>query len=352
MRIRALPVAVVTATAIALLVGTAAAAPSITISPTTPFAPGALTAGPPITRFSGPQLTVQAAGATSIGCAVDRRPLSCGSPTPGAQCQATLCTTIDLPTLRDGDHVLAVTAFDPQDGSSSQSSLAFDIHAGLPVTAPGRDDFARPRHPVFRVVADSGDPNVLDAAECSFTPARSRAVWSACAPDRLNAAHGFAGSPVLGAHSVAYRFQARAVDPFGRVDATPVTQIFDPVPCTVTAPHAIALPRLVRRGVTVTIACTGVRAARLAMYAQGTVGHTLSPTGAARGRPLSELAVHGSNSGFTAQRTLRLARTGGRRLPVGSGRRPRSTVIAVQAVGAYATGQSGLPSYASVTARR
>ena len=352
MRIRALPIAVTTAAAIALLTGAAAAAPSITISPTTPFTPGALTAGPPITRSPDPQLTVQAAGATSFGCVVDRRPLSCGSPTPGAQCQATLCTTIDLPMLRDGDHVFAVTAFDAQDGSSSQGSVAFDVHAGLPLTAPGHDDFARPRHPVFRVIADSGDPNVLDAAECSFTPARSRAVWSPCAPDRSNGAHVFAGSPALGAHSVAYRFQARAVDPFGRVDATPVTQIFDPVPCTVTAPHAIALSRLVRRGVTVTIACTGVRAARLRMYVQGTVGHRLSPTGAARGRPLSELAVHGSSAGFTARRTLRIARGGARRLPVGSGRNASSSVIAVQAVGAYATAQSGLPAYASVTARR
>ncbi len=355
MRIGVLKLTAATGIAVAVLALTAVAAvaaPAITVSPMTPFLAGALSAGPPITRSREPQLIVQAAGATSFTCGIDGRSLSCGSPSPSSLCQATLCTTIDLPTLPDGEHLFTVLAVDAQDGSSSRSSFAFDVHARLPETTPGRDDFARPRHPVFGVVASSGDPDVLDAAQCSFTPARARPVWTPCAPDGRHGADAFASRPALPARAIAYRFRARAVDPFGRVDATSVTQLFDPVPCTVTAPGTIALSRLIRGGLPVVVTCTGVHAARLGIYVRGTTGHTRSPDRAARGRRIAELAVRGSGSRFTAHRTLRLARGEASRLSADSRRHRASPVIAVQAIGAYATRQSGLPAYASVTALR
>jgi hypothetical protein len=263
-------------------------------------------------------LLVQATSGTTLTCTLDNQPVGCGPSPP--TCPGTVCAVFTATAQSQGEHLLDVTDTDGAGHTVDQNSYIVSVDLTPPDTANLLldDQLESPKalRPVFAFdieddnQPETAEPLVSDSAQCSFTPLGAAAVWSPCpvytGPDEEEE---FEYTPLLAATPVVYLFQGRAVDTFGRVDPTPVSMQYDPMPCTV----QVAAPRTVRKlfgaALTASVQCTGSTSAVLELYLLVTNGHA---------KPLNRVVGHsfelipptrlnGAAPRFTARRRLRIS---------------------------------------------
>lgn len=208
--------------------------------------------------------------ATDVTCTLDGQPISCGTPPP--TCPAASCELFTASALVPGEHDLVVKTSD-----GAYGFYGFDINTTPPDTDlltlnDGVDP--RPLDPQFTFQVDNpGDPDLggtvgppytPDSAQCAMTPLGSPPSWEPC-PKYLPGGEfeGFKFRASVPAKHIDYLFQARGVDPLGRVDPTPVSMLYDPVPCAVTVRAPRTKAALLSHGVTVVLQCTGQLSVRV-----------------------------------------------------------------------------------------
>ncbi|MCW2966367.1 MAG: hypothetical protein JWM71_139, partial [Solirubrobacteraceae bacterium] len=230
--------------------GTAAAArpaladPMVTITP--PAGPGVrayrndfrTTDRQPLFRIAG-------TGGTTLQCGLDD---ATTSPCDAADtaCIAAVCATYRPPgALGGGSHTLSVQLDDAHGAEVAENSFDFVVDTTPPDTIGVSADGPALR-PVFSFTVDEDDTLApADTAQCSFTAIGAPTVWTGCATGLSLTGTGLDGGyrvPVpLPRRHADYRFMARGIDDFGRMDPTPAQYVYDPVPCAVAArPASIA----------------------------------------------------------------------------------------------------------------
>lgn len=289
----------------------------LTIIPQPPILPA--DTGQGLTDSSSFSLLLRATSGSTLACKLDEQTVSCGTPPP--TCAGTVCATFTGTGETQGTHYLDVTVADAAGRPIDENDYAVTIDPTPPGSTnlqlnDGTDGITpRTLHPVFAFAAldDNQLPDAdgpPDSAQCSFTPAGAPPVWSACAPHKgYDDDEDFQFTPTVPATHVDYTFEGRTVDVFGRVDPTPVSMPYDPVPCDV----RVSAPRTVRKllgtTLTATVRCTATSSAALELFLLGTDGHAK-----ALNRVLSRGAlalipasfVGGPTSGFTARHHLRI----------------------------------------------
>jgi hypothetical protein len=207
---------------------------------------------------------IQASVATGLTCTLDDTSVSCGAASP--TCAVAVCEQFTAGGLSPGDHQLSV-----QSSDGSYGFYDFDVDMTPPDTTDlelNQDIDVNPLRPQFTFWITNGDdqdlgstnvpPYTLDSAQCSMTRVGGAPSWSTC-PYYVpwGDFEGFEYRPSLPATHVDYVFQARGVDPLGRVDPTPSSVLYDPVPCGVSLRAPKTRHALLHSGVAVTLQCTG-----------------------------------------------------------------------------------------------
>jgi hypothetical protein len=264
-------------------------------------------------------LLLQATSGTALECKLDGQSVPCGP--PPSTCAGSVCATFTAMGQAQGIHYLDATVTDAAGRSVDENDYAVTVDLTPPDSTnlqlnDGTDAITpRTLHPVFAFAAldDGGTPNAdgpPDSGQCSFTPVGVPPVWSSCAPHKgYDDDEDFQYTPVVPAKHMDYVFQGRTVDVFGRVDPTPVSMSYDPVPCDVhvSAPHTVR--RLLGTTLTATVRCTGTSSAELLLFLLGTNGHAklLGHVLTHGTLPLvPPTQVGGSMAGFTVRHRLRV----------------------------------------------
>ncbi len=290
----------------------------LTITPQPPMLPA--DTGQGVTDSSSFSLFVQTTSGTTLACDLDKQPVACGPSPPS--CAGTACAMFTASGQTQGIHFLDVTVTDAAGHSVDEMSYAVTVNLSPPDSTnlqlnDGTDGITpRPLHPVFAFAAlDANQPldgdGLPDSGQCSFTPAGAPPVWSPCAPhEGYDDDEEFQYSPTVPATHVDYVFQGRAVDAFGRVDPTPVSMPYDPVPCDVQVSPGKTVRRLLGASLTATVRCTGSGSAAIELFLLGVNGR-VKPLSYVLARHLYPLVlptrVSGSAAGFTVQSRLRIS---------------------------------------------
>jgi hypothetical protein len=327
----------------------AAADPSVTITP--PSGP-TVHSFPNDLRTTDPQPTFAILGndGSTLSCNFDNQS-SGGQFTFGpcgqqpVSCSGSVCADFrPSAPVAAGDHDLAVE-LDGPDGSA-QASVSFWVDLSPPGTiADGPAGAAlRPSFP-FSITEDD-QFNRSDSAQCSLTAVHAAVAWHTCGSSLGNGGGGTFRSPApLPDRHVDYRFQARGVDDFGRVDPTPVTIDFDPVPCGVRA-RSMSISQLISSGIPVTLNCSYLHKVQLDFFLLGKNGKRTSIDSATNNRPnLGYQQITSRKTHFSVHRTLRMFAEWDPYF-----RMYRSAALVVRAEDP--SNEVGLPGYAVITVRR
>ena len=227
---------------VASAAGLAAAGPAAADGPSVTF-DGSYTDSDALVYLASQSVTahIQDPSATDqVQCDVDENtpPGPCG--TPDASCPVGQCWTYTFIGAADGyNHDLEVDVGQPE-----SATLRYDHYFFVSLVAPGDPSLrtppepegsaARTRRPSFDFAAQEGGNDApLKETECAATPLGATVVrWVRCVGNNpLPMSLSLTGS---------YRFQVRAVDVFGRIDAHPPSYVFSPTPCR---PQLIGRPR-------------------------------------------------------------------------------------------------------------
>jgi hypothetical protein len=245
---------------------------------------------------------------------------ACGPPAPG--CAAAACETYTPPPLTSAPYTLSVELESEDaegDKETATSFLQFDVDLSAPDTeleAEGheRPYYAGPPKPwsIGFTVADDDPLARSDSVRCSFGKAEDPPVWQTCASGVGPREGGvFKGPPLPNRHQD-YRFEAQAIDDFGRPDPTPATFEFDPVPCLVQKVAPTSIGGLIAKGLPVTISCSlaGPEEAIEVYFLGKGGGHVLSPRKAIAVEerpPVARLAIRRPTLNFTRHLVVPLA---------------------------------------------
>lgn len=180
---------------------------------------------------------------------------ACGPPAPG--CAPAVCETYTPPALTSAPYTLSVeleTEDSEGNKASTTSFLQFDVDLSARDTQLEADGHERPYDigppkpwSIAFVVADDDPMTRSDSVQCSFVKAGAAPDWQTCASGVGPREGGvFKGPPVANRHQD-WLFQARALDDFGRIDPTPATFEFDPVPCDLEQVAPTSIARLISK---------------------------------------------------------------------------------------------------------
>ncbi|HEY2160359.1 MAG TPA: hypothetical protein VGH24_03560 [Solirubrobacteraceae bacterium] len=307
---RGLLAAVVVAIGSFVAPASAAADPSVTITP--PSGP-AVHAFPDDLRTTERQPTFAIVGTdgSQLSCNLDNQASGgefvfgpCGSAPPS--CAGSVCANFQPSApLASGYHSLAVE-MDGPDGSA-QANVSFEVDLTPPDTVFDTQQGSVLR-PSFNFIIHEDDQfDRSDSGQCSLTRLGSPAAWQPCGSSLRGGDEPTFRSPAkLPDRHVDYRFQARGVDDFGRPDPTPATFDFDPVPCAVTA-RSISIGKLISTGIPVTLACSFTHRVVLDFFFLGKNGQRTTIGVATNNYPnLGYQQVRSGKARFTVHRTLRM----------------------------------------------
>jgi hypothetical protein len=329
----------------------ALADPAVTITPPT----GAgVRAYPNHLRTSDrqPVFGIAGSGGTSVRCNLDDAGSGdvtafapCGSALPG--CLAQVCASFQPPApLPDGPHALTVELDDATGRMVAQSEFDFVVDTTPPDTVDISAD-GPARRPTFSFTIEDDDLMAPgDTARCSFTTLSEPPLWSPCATG-MSLSGGLGGSyrvPVrLPGRRADYRFLARSVDDFGRMDPTPAEALYNPVPC-VLAVRARTLSEVIASGIPLTLSCTAIHTVRLEAFLLGANGASRPISSAVRQPALARQTVTGGDGRWSRHPVLRVLPR--RRAAL---RADRSAAVVVRAT---ALGTTRPPAYGAITASR
>ncbi len=296
--------------------------------------------------------------AGSLTCSLNTiAPGACGAPPPG--CPAAACATFtpSAPGAGQGDsETVFVSLLDPGGSTLASTNYTYVFDITPPNTLNGTDpdpsSQVNPLRPAFNASIEDDDFNFnvvpgADVMQCSFVREGSRPRWASCPVDNRGTANFTAGR--LPDRHIDYTFSARSVDDLGRVDPTPVSTLFDPVPCAVSVGRVSGHSLSRSPFLSVTLQCTAVTETDVAAFVlQGYGSRTISAKAAlTNGSSISDkrLRLH-LRSGHA---------TGHLKLNVGSHyatyfRHYRTVTLLV--VAGDPSGPSPTNSLATVTARR
>jgi hypothetical protein len=175
-----------------------------------------------------------------IHCTVDNDTDAGPCGTRDVTCPVAQCWTYTFTGAADGyNHDLEVDA-----GAADSATLRYDHYFFISLAAPGDpvlrtppepvSSAAQTRRPSFDFATQESDNDApLKETECAATPLGSAAVrWLNCVANNP--------LPMMLSLTGSYRFQVRAVDVFGRIDARPPSYVFSPTPCR---PQLVGRPR-------------------------------------------------------------------------------------------------------------
>ncbi|HEY3725539.1 MAG TPA: hypothetical protein VGL51_00095 [Solirubrobacteraceae bacterium] len=276
----------------------------------TPTGAGALSSGGTYFRTADaqPTFSIQAPEGVSATCTVSPwdgvgTASPCGPPLPG--CAAPFCASFRPGAPVGGAYQLTVQVYDSFGTELGIGGLVFAVDTTAPNTSAQFASEVGDLRPTFQVSAIDDDPlnaNV-DSLQCSLEQLGAPPSWYPCAPaldGTLQAPHA------VPRRHIDWQMQARAVDDLGRVDPTPASAYFDPVPCLVKA-RGVSIARLISSGVPIKLTCSYFRHVAVDMYSLGANGHRVSVKYALSHRiPLGFQAVTGHQARFTVSKRLRL----------------------------------------------
>lgn len=244
----------------------------------------------------------------------------CGAPPP--TCATATCQTYTPPTLASGPHVLTAE-LETHDAEGNRAVARAFIPFVVDLTPPGTEiEFEGDERPypigppkpwsVPFAVSDDDPLARADSVQCSFGKAGAAPAWQTCATGVGPREGGsFDGPPVPNRHQD-YRLEVRAIDDFGRADPTPAAYEFDPVPCVLRKVAPVSIPRLIAKGLSVTVTCSlaGGAEAVQAYFLGKAGGHILSPRKAIlleERPPVAERAIRHLTHTFTRHLVVPLA---------------------------------------------
>lgn len=203
--------------------------------------------------------------------------------------------------------------------ANATSFIPFDVDLTAPQTELEAEGHERPYEvgppkpwSIGFVVSDDDPLARGDSVQCSFGKAEDEPAWQTCASGVGPREGGVFKGPTVPNRHQDYRFQARAIDDFGRIDPTPASFEFDPVPCVLGKVAPVSIPRLIAKGLPVTVSCSlaGPEEAVQVYFLGKGGGHVLSPRKAIAVEerpPVAELAIHHPTHTFTRHLTVPLA---------------------------------------------
>jgi hypothetical protein len=251
-----------------------------------------------ITPVTGPHFVVHTASGMASDARTDERnpqfliasdtagPLSCtfdnGTPVPctaiPAACAMAACATYSPTVTGDGTaeiHDLRVALLDGDGNELASSSyeFTFDLTAPDTTIAPEADLGPNPFRPVFNPSVIDDDHALaiypgVDGMQCSLVPAGQPPHWVSCPLSGTQATF----APKLPRRRADYTFSARAFDDLGRIDPTPVSGLYDPIPCAVSVARTSARALSHSPYLTVTLHCTAISHTSVGVYTRQAYG--------------------------------------------------------------------------------
>jgi hypothetical protein len=242
-----------------------------------------------------------------VQCAYDQLDFApCGPALAG--CTAVVCASFTPPTAISGEHGLSVLLYDTDGTQLAMAGDSFNVDTTPPTTFIDSGPSGAMFQPSFTFEARDDDSfdNPLVTAQCSVTSVTAAANWTAC-PTTSQGGQTRIPTKLPDKHRD-YRFQVRAVDDFGRPDATPAFVDFDPVPCGVTVRHPSNIRSLIASGMAVHVSCSFSSSVQVKFFLLGANGQKpLSPSVATNSKPTLGLSkFHGPKRSFSHAGRLKL----------------------------------------------